>query len=313
MLNKIALKFILCFTIIFAALASAFGQTQNSFDIPSLLREVKQKSDDNWRKVIAELPNYSYKWRKVLRQAGKKRQIKETSELYEIFFPTKCPIKKCRIVTVLLAENGKPLTAAKIEKQRVKAGERLERMEEDVQAQQLPVNQTSPLRWMEFPYYISRLFSSKIEIIVSIDAREILEKCEFFTPVREIVNGRETIALSFRPRADAVFSETTSYIPQAEGKIWIDATEKVLIRLAIWQKETKFAETTSDYLLEHAALARDLTRTEEGIWFPRLGRINGLGYPNLFAEMKSDFSIEDFDYHRFNTEIKSVQVGSPIE
>lgn len=304
---------IFCFAIVLAAFASATSQTQDSFDIPTLLRKVKQKSDDNWRKVITEYPNYTYKWRKVWRKADKNGKTEEKSELYEQFFPTKCRFKKCRRVTVLLAKDGKSLTAEKIEKQRAKAGEKLERIEGDAQAQPIASNQNVQLHWMKFGYWIRRPFSSEQKVIVLIDGQEILEKCEFFALARELINGRETISLNFRPRADAVFGEETKYMPQTEGKIWIDAADKVLIRLAIWQKGTKFAEKTSRYLLEHAALARDMTRTKEDIWFPSLGRVNGLDYPNLFTEMKSDFRIEDFDHRYFKTEVKTVEINNPVE
>lgn len=306
-------NFILCFAVILAAFASASSQNQDSFDIPTLLREVKQKSDDNWRRAIAEYPNYSYKSRKAWRKADKNGKTKEESELYERFLPTRCPVKKCRVVDVLLAKDGKSVAAEKIEKQRVKAGEKLEKFETDAQAREPSPAPNAPLHWMKFSYWTRRPFSSEPETVVLIDGQEILEKCEFFAPTRETVNGREAIALSFRPRAETVFSEKTKYMPQTEGRIWIDAEDKVLIRLAIWQKGTKFAETNADYLLARAALARSMTRTEEGIWFSRLGRVNGLDYPNLFAEMKSDFSIEDFDHHRFKTEVKTVEINNPVE
>ena len=313
MFDKNALNFILCFAVIVAAFASAFSQTQDSLDIPTLLSEVKEKSDDNWRRASAEYPNYTYKWRKTWRKADKKGKIEVHSELYELFSPTKCPIKKCRRVNVLLAKDGKSLAAEKIEKQRAEAGKKLERIEADAQAQPLSPNPKVPLYWMTFGYWINRPFSSEQELIVWIDGREILEKCEFFAPAREVINGRETIGLGFRPRAGVAFGETTKYMSQAEGEIWIDAADRVLIQLAIWQKGTKFAETTSSYLLEHAALVRDMTLTKEGIWLPRLGRVNGLDYPNLFAEMRSDFSIENFDYHRFKTEVKAVEISNPVE
>jgi hypothetical protein len=213
----------------------------------------------------------------------------------------------------LLAKDGKSLSAEKIEKQRAKAGEKLERMEADAQAQMIASNQNVQLHWMKFGYWIRRPFSAEQELIVLIDGQEILEKCEFFAPARELVNGRETIALSFRPRADAVFGEKTRYMPQTEGKIWIDAADRVLIQLAIWQKGTKFAETTSGYLLQHAALVRNMTRTKEGLWFSHLGRVNGLDYPNLFTEMKSDFSVEDFDHHYFKTEVKTIEINNLVE
>jgi len=302
-----------CFAIIIATFSPAFSQKQDSINIPTLLRETKQKSDENWRRAVIELPNYTYKWRKVQRRADKNGQIKEESELYELFFPTKCRANKCRKAAVLLAENGKSVSPEKIERQRIKAGEKLERMESDPQAQVLAPNRNIPLQWMQFAYYIRRASSNEEKIIVLIDGQEILEKCEFFAPSRELINGRETIALSFRPRVDAVFSKETKYMPQTEGVIWIDAADNVFIRLAIWQKDTKFFETASDYLLEHAALARDMTLTKEGIWFPRFGRINGLKHPNLFAEMTNDFSIENFDHHFFRTEIKDVEINNPAE
>ncbi|MGH9946829.1 MAG: hypothetical protein ACRD6X_06505 [Pyrinomonadaceae bacterium] len=311
--KKLALNFSFCSAIILAAFTLIFSQKQDSIDIPTVLREVQQKSDENWRKVIVEYPHYTYKWRKVWRTAGKNGRTEEKSELYELFNPTKCPVKKCRGVNILLAEDGKPLAAEKIEKQRIKAGEKLERIEGNTRAQALPSNQDFPLEWMRFSYSIRPLFSSEARQIVLIDGQEVLEKCEFFGPTHDLINGRKTIVLSFQPRADAVFGTTTIYMPQTEGKIWIDAADKVLIRLAIWQKGTKFAETTSSYLFEHAALARDMTRTQEGVWFPRLGRINGLNYPNLFTEMKSDFSIENFDHHYFKTEIQTIEIHNSVE
>src|SRR5688572_22524006 len=128
MRDRIVPNFILVFTVIFTASGSLFSQTPDSLNISDLLGEVKQKSDDNWRRVIAEYPNFSYKWLKVRRKADKNGQVKEESELYELFSPTKCSVKKCRRVNVLLAKDDKPLPAEKIEKQRIEAGQKLERM-----------------------------------------------------------------------------------------------------------------------------------------------------------------------------------------
>ena len=313
MTKKFIFQLVLCLACVLAAFTFAFSQTADSTDIPKLLQEVKLKSDENYRKVNSEIINYAYKLRQNWREADKQGRVKETSELYELFLPTKCPIKKCRAVFVLLEKNGKPLAAAKIEKQRAKASEKFQKWEADPQAQELTPIPSDKLFWMKFAYYIRRPNSKMYETVVRIDGQEILEKCEFFAPTSETVNGRETIGLSFRPRADAVFDPLTNYMPQTEGKIWIDAQEKVMIRAAVWEKGTKFAETTSDYLLAHAALARDMTRTAEGIWFDRFGRINGLNYPNLFAKMKGDYSLEFFDHHRFNTEIKDVEIQNPGE
>ena len=262
---------------------------------------------------MAEHPNYTYKWRTVWRRAGKQGKIKEESNLYEWFLPAKCRVKKCGAVGVLLAENGKPLTAAKIEKQRTKAGKKLERAEGDAQATTEPWIQEYRPMWMQTAYSVGRPYSKEWRALVLLDGQEILEKGEFYASSRETINGRAAIALSFRPRADAVFSEGTKYMPQTEGKLWIDEADRVLIRLAIWPKGTQFSEPTSDYLLAHAALAFDMTRTKEGLWFSCFARINGLSYPNLFTEMKLDWMMEQSDLQYFKTEVKSHEFNDPAK
>jgi hypothetical protein len=296
---------------IFVAFSCPAFSQNSEIDITALLGEARHKSDENWRKMIVAYPDYTFKWRKIWREADKEGKVKEKSELAELFYPSKCRVKKCRSVNIELEKDGKPVSAEKIERERIKTGEKLERQENEKEAQTLPLKRDYPLNWMRFAYYIHRPFESEPKIIIKIDGQEILEKCEFYSPERERVNGREAISLKFRPRSDAAFDEESKYARAVEGKIWIDAEDKVFFRLLMWQKETKFEKETSDYLFENAALAYDLTRTKEGIWFHRLGRIDGLKNPFLAPQMKGDFSIENFDHHYFQTEIKTVEVNSP--
>lgn len=302
--------FIICCLFI-ALFASTTVAQKNEVDIPALLREAKEKSDENWRKMISVYANYGFKRRKIMRETKRNGEIKEESELYEVFFPSKCKVKKCSSAAILLEENGKPVAPEKIEKERIKAAERLEKVESHPEAIALPLKRDYPLHWLRFTYWSRSPF--EIKTLAKIDGQEILEKCDFFAPQKEIVNGREMIALSFRPRADATFSEETSYMPNMTGKIWIDAADKVFVRLAIWEKSAKFNEMTSDFLLNNAPLVYDMTRTKEGIWFIHLGRINGLKNPTLFARMKEDFSLENYDFRYFKTEIEKGEVIESIK
>ena len=70
--NRYARSLAVCSVCFLATFISAFPQLEHSPDIPELLREVKRNSDENWRRVIVEYPNYTYKWRKVWRRADKK-------------------------------------------------------------------------------------------------------------------------------------------------------------------------------------------------------------------------------------------------
>jgi hypothetical protein len=310
---KLFLQFCCFCAVIFVAFSnSVFAQT-DKIDIPQLLKEARQKTDENWRTMLENYPNYTYKWRRVWRAADKKGKVEEKSDAFEIFMPLKCGDKKCRTVSILFEENGKLVSAEKLEKERIKAGEKLEKLENDKDAQGYPRKLDYPSDWMRFAHFKRRPFSDETEIIVKMDGQEILEKCEFFSPEREQINGREAISLKFRPRADAVFSAKTNYLLNAEGKIWIDAGDKVIFRLLIWQKGTKFENETSDYLLEQAAAVYDMTRTREAVWYFRFAEFRGLKNSSLFGAMKDDFSIEHFDYHFFKTEIKEVELNKPSE
>jgi hypothetical protein len=299
------------FAFFLATVSTAFSQKPEFIDIPSLLQEVKQKSDENWRRMIESYSSYTFKRRETWREAKKEGKIDEKTELTEIFFPSKCRVRKCRPVEIILEKDGKQTAVEKIEKERIKAGEKLEKLENDEQAQIPLMKRDSPTHWMMFYYALHRPFDSKPKLLIKIDGKEILEKCEFYLPERERINGREAISLKFRPRPDAAFSKETNYSQMVEGKIWIDASDKVSFRLLMWQKGTKLEKETSDYLLENAPLAYDLTRVKEGIWFFRLGRITALKNSFISPEMKRDLVIENFDYHYFQTEIKNVEVGSP--
>lgn len=305
---KSVTKYIL-FSFLSLTIFSMISHAQESnVDVPALLREAKIKSDANWLRAVSEYPNYSYKWRKVWRKSDAKGKVEENSELYELFFPVKCPAKKCERVSVLLTKGGKPLSPEKIEKQRAQAGRQIEKMENTPGAAALLPDAGQPLYWMYFAFYKRGLFEKEPKLIVAIDGQEILEKCEFFSPARELINGRETIVLNFRPKPDAVFNPQTKYMPGAEGKFWIDAADKVFVRLAIWPKDLQPAGMTGDDIFARAPLARDMVRTSEGIWCAHFAHINGLDNPDFLGEMKDDFSIEQFDHHYFKTEIKEVNI-----
>lgn len=280
-------------------------------EIRALIFEGIRKSNQNWEAMSRHYSDYSFKWRKVLREKDGKGKLKEESELYEVYAATtKCWTKKCRRALILLEENGKRVAPERLEKERLKVGAQMEKDERAAkESASASVNESAGLHWMRFFVRFNH-FARKSNLVL-LDGQEILEKCEFTSPQREIVAGREMIALEFRPRVGATFLKETEYMPEVEGKIWMDAGDKVFARLAVWPKGTKFDNQRSDYLLEHAALAYDLVRTKEGLWFFRLGRINGAGYSDFFPRLKKDFSIEQFDYTYFKVEVEQSQINAP--
>jgi hypothetical protein len=317
---RLALRSLCCAFVLLVVSEFAYSQgapTQkwqaDETDLRALISESKRKSDQNWEAMSGHYSAYSFKWRRVVREKDGKGKLNEESKLYEVYAPTAgCWTKKCRREVVLLEENGKLVAPERIEKERLKVGEKLEKAEREVQAPApLPFNAPSNRNWMRF--FVRYNHFAKKDIFYLLDGQEILEKCDFTLARRERIAGRELIALDFRPRAGATFGKSTRYIPQVEGRIWIDAIDKVFVRLAAWPSGKKFEDATSDHLLENAALAYDLVRTKEGLWFFRLGRINGAQYPELFPKVKKDFLIEQFDYTHFKVEVEKGQVIAPVK
>ena len=58
------------------------------------------------------------------------------------------------------------------------------------------------------------------------------------------------------------------------------------------------------------AVLVEMMRLPEGVWLPRIIRINGADYPTLFDGITTD-SISTFsNFARFSTEIKDVKVNT---
>lgn len=309
----------LCLMILLLAVPLEFAHSHRAqerqaddTDLRALINESIRKSHQNWEAMSSQYSAYSFKWRRIVREKNVSGKLSEESKLYEVYAPTAgCWAKKCKREMVLLEEDGKPVAPERIEKERLKVGEKLEKVErENQEPARLQANAPGNRNWMRFVVRYNYFTGTDTYLL---DGQEILEKCDFTLAKRERVAGRELIALDFRPRAGATFSKSTAYMPQVEGRIWIDAVDRVFVRLAAWPLGTKFEDDASDHLLENAALAYDLVRTKEGLWFFRLGRINGMQYPKLFPRVKKDFLIEQFDYTHFKVEVEKGQVIAPVK
>jgi len=55
----------------------------------------------------------------------------------------------------------------------------------------------------------------------------------------------------------------------------------------------------------------EMMRLPEGVWLPRVVRINGADYQKLFDGITSDSLSTFSNYVRFSTEIKDVKVNTP--
>ncbi len=146
---------------------------------------------------------------------------------------------------------------------------------------------------------------------IGLAVSEVIEQCEFDDPRNEKIEGREAVSLRFRPRPGSIFSEESKFLPQFEGRIWIDAADRMICRLTAYPRGTEFEQKTSDHLLENAALAFDNTKTKEGVWVACYYRINGLKYHGSLLWHTEDLLVEYFDFKYFKTDSEKEKIIAP--
>ena len=128
-----------------------------------------------------------------------------------------------------------------------------------------------------------------------------LKTCELTLTRRGQHDGREILVFSFTPRPDAQFNDNEKYIAQLTGEIWIDAQDRIVTRLTGWPSlvagipgSTNPPPPPSSKSGERPpAVYVEMMRLPEGIWLPRVIRINGADYQKLFdgIDHRVDFNL----------------------
>jgi hypothetical protein len=280
-------------------------------DIPALIKEAICKGAGDM------LSEYTYVMNVQSRKKGKHGQVKEETTTYEVFIPT---LKSGMLATGILlvtSRNGIPVPPAELEKERLKTGERLEKEEDKIARANSPapptnsesVNGMLPLGMYTRNTINRAAFGMRIGS-ASLDISDYLGTCDLTLLRREHPAGRETLVFRFAPRPDAHFDSNERYLAQLTGEIWIDATDRIVTRLVGWPRGSATQSLTASSA-EPPALYAEMMRLREGIWLPRVIRINGLDYPTLFDHIDFDSIWTYSDFIHFFTEIKDYKVNTP--
>jgi hypothetical protein len=282
-------------------------------DIPALVKEAYCKGAGDM------MTEYSYVLNSAGRSKDKKGQTKEDSTTYEVFIPTLKSGTRGKGVLVVTSRNGVPVPADELEKARTQAGERLEKAEEKSarEGQSTPATDSGVKGMLPLGMYTHTTnnrssFGSKGSAALAIHT--FLKTCDLSLARREQHDGRETLVFKFAPRSDAQFSDNEKYIAQLTGEIWIDAQDRIVSRLVGWPSLS--AENTNPLNPSLTPVERppavfvEMLRLPEGVWLPRVVRINGADYQKLFDGITKDSTSIFSNYIRFSTEIKDVKVNT---
>lgn len=266
------------------------------------------------------LIEYTYVLNSLSRVRDNKGMMKEETSTYEVFIPTLKSGMHTRGILLLTNRNGVAVPADDLGKERLKTGERLEKEEDKIaraEAPASPTNSDSVKGMLPLGMYtrtsINRAAFGIRRGGVSLSIDDFLGTCDLTLLRREHHDGREALIFRFLPRPDAQFGVNKKYIAQLTGEIWIDATDRIVTRLAGWPqspKETNANEGSPALAERPPAVYVEMMRLREGAWLPRLIRINGLDYPTLFDHMTFDSIWTYRDFIHFSTEIRDVKVNS---
>lgn len=259
--------------------------------ITALVNECGQRTTRmTWR-----LYDYTYTETDTDSELDKSGQvIRERSKVYEVN-----PVfigKKSYWVRVQIAEDGVALSNEKVSRERERVVKELTQAEESVAREEKQAKPAGPYK-QRFSSYGIRVEkrSGMSRTIWYINPTDFLRSHEFYEPRRLVLNNRETILLSFRPRPDYVFDKTNvpfsqgiedygRVMSQLGGKLWIDMTDKVIARLEAMpvgeMDETGVAAKNSTSV--NAPLRFEFTRLPNGTWVPSRSWYNSYGREKVF-------------------------------
>ena len=146
----------------------------------------------------------------------------------------------------------------------------------------------------------------------SADISAFLRVCEFVSPRREILGGREAIVFDFRPKQGfKPKNREESLIAKLIGVVWIDPLDKQVIRLEARLAESwKMGGGLLISLKSGAGLVMEQTRMVQGVWLPKFAQVNLSLKVLLFGGGDYNKTIEWSDYRHFSGDVKDYKIDT---
>jgi len=265
-----------------------------ALDVTALLLEVGRNQDEIEKRVS----EYAFTQTETDREINGKGELKkQTVKVYEIYpLPNREPVQK------LISENGVPLSPDRAAKEDRRVQEEFAKAEREKENDEKKVAQRRAER--------ERKRSEDSE---ATEISLFLKACEFVSPRREMLSGRETIVFDFRPRTGfKPQNREESLIAKLIGVVWIDPVDKQVIRLEARLAEGfKMAGGLLVSLKPGAALVIEQTRMEQGVWLPKFAQVNLSVKVLLFGGGDYNKTIEWSDYRHFAGDVQDYKISGP--
>ena len=268
-----------------SALAQDGGAISES-DISSLLELVMK----NQRQQSREITEYTAVFKYTIRSYDKKGKLSEeisTGETYQ---------SRQRNVDITLTKNGKPLSPGKVEGMRKQAIKALEK--DSIERNKAPGTQTST----DGPEYSVAFQSLRFSSYL------IFRNSQFLNPRKEALDGREHIALDFRPGPNFVLeNKFAAPLSHLAGTIWIDANDKITTKIVARLADPADKPGGKD----DTVFAQEFLRAPDGIWLVKYLRVNPTVKPEYFDGINLELIVERSDYQRFTVRAEDPKLADP--
>lgn len=268
-----------------------------ALNVPELLRAISRNQDQ----IEDRFSEYSFLQKETNREINGKGEIKkETSQVFEVF-----PIANREPILKLISDNGIPLSTERAAKEQKRVEEEFLKAERDRDKNEAREQKRRTERM--------RKRAGKNEEEDDVAISQFLKVCEFVAPRRERFRDREAIVFDFRARPGfRPSNRQEDLISKLVGVVWIDPTDKQIIRLEARLAEGfKMAGGLLFSLRPGASMAMEQTRMNEGIWLPRLAQINLSMKVLLFGGGDLNKTIEWSDYKHFSGDVRDFALDAP--
>ncbi len=256
-----------------------------------------EDTEKNGALMHQRLGDYTYMLRKVRRTFDKKARLRtEEYKDYEAY-----PVKGQHAL-VQMSANGSNVSVDRIGVDRKQATEAIIKNEEE--------KQNSPETKQPRGYWsagLAGMVQGK-NLYLSINPTLFFKYSEFSTPRLVTLDGRETIVMEYHTRSGLQLEMENDWIQKMSGNIWIDFTDKVLVRIEgqVKSEIASSAQSMPNFVYQQQ-------RVGVGLWSPALIRINSLGDSTIFRGLNYDAWFEFSNFKRFDSAESDVKITAPKE
>lgn len=286
-----------------ARAAVAAQQSAETLDTSALILEVAR----NEKAMLARRLEYTWTAKITDSELNKRGEVtKQSVSVYEVY-----PVRG-EFARKLVARDGVPVSQERAGKELKKTAERLEKAAQEEQKRSenktttppppKVVDAQNPAGIPSFGFSTGQRKSSGFSSDeISFAVWRFFRYCEFRSPRRERLRDRDTIVLDFRPRADfRPADEIQKPYARLAGRVWIDATDRSVIRLEAWPVAAQPAGADSTASHAEPAVVFEHERMPDGVWLERFVMLKTYGHKDIFNGIDLYSTKEASDFQRFS-------------